>query len=61
MPVLLGADHPASPSRRQSHRRTAKRRSPGQTAVLISSTGNAWSSGDAGLVANLMFEIAITR
>jgi hypothetical protein len=33
-----------------------KRRSPGQTAVLTSSTGNAWSSGDAGLAANLMFE-----
>jgi hypothetical protein len=40
----------------QSHRRTAKRRYPGRTAVLISSTR---SGGDAGLAAHLMFEIAI--
>jgi hypothetical protein len=45
--LLLGADHLTSPSRRQSHRRTAKRRYPGPTAVLISSTGNGRSSADA--------------
>jgi hypothetical protein len=56
VPLLLGADTAPRRSRRQSHRRTAKRRYPGPTAVLISSTG---SSGDAGLPANLMFEIAI--
>ena len=61
MPLLLGAKHPTSPSRRQSQRRTAGRRSPGPTAVLISSTGNQRSSGDAVEFVTLMRQLRPAR
>jgi hypothetical protein len=43
VPLLLGATTVTETGRGpQSHRLTAKRRYPGPTAVLISSTGNTW-------------------
>jgi hypothetical protein len=57
--VLLGG---RSPHRRDDNPSADReRRSPGPTTVLIPSTGKARSSDDAGLAANLMFEIAITK
>jgi hypothetical protein len=40
VPLLLGVDTTLTEAACQSHRLTAKRRYPGPTAVLISSTGN---------------------
>jgi hypothetical protein len=61
VPLLLGADTLTGAVTTAFPPSDREERSPGPTAVLISSTGNAWSSGDAGLAANLMFEIAITK
>jgi hypothetical protein len=59
VPVLFGG---RSPHRRDDNPSADRaRRSPGATTVLIPSTGKARSSDDAGLAANLMFEIAITK